>query len=184
MNSKSRNLFRDLVIIGLSVIAAIVIAKTGALENLLIATQQSKIIGSFLAGMFFVSVFTVAPASVILAELVRHNSIFAVAFFGGLGSLTGDLLIFHFIKDHLSEDLLYLVRKSHSKRITAIFRLRFLRWLTPIVGALIVASPLPDELGLMLMGFSKMKTGIFIPLSFTLNFLGILAIGWLIKGLV
>lgn len=185
MNSQPRNLFRDLAIIGLSIVLAVLLAKTGALESFLVKTQQSRIIGSFIAGIFFVSVFTVVPASVVLAELAQHNSIWLVALFGGLGALAGDFLIFLFVKDSLSKDLMYLAKKSRFlKRITSVFRLKFLRWLTPLAGALIVASPLPDELGLMLMGFSKMKSTVFIPLSLALNFLGILTVGWLVRNLV
>jgi len=44
-----------------------------------------------------------------------------------------------------------------------------------------VISPLPDELGLAMMGLSKMKTSLFIPISFILNSLGILAIGLITK---
>lgn len=184
MNSKNGNLFRDLAVVVLSIAIAVVLAKTGALESLLTATRQSKIIGSFAAGLFFVSIFTVAPAGVALAELARHNSIFLVALFGGLGALAGDFLIFRFVKDRISEDLLRLVKKNRFRRLKMIFRLKFLRWLTPLIGAFIVASPLPDELGLMLMGFSKMNSAVFIPLSFVLNFLGILVLGSLIKNLI
>jgi len=41
------------------------------------------------------------------------------------------------------------------------------------VGALIIISPLPDELGVSLMGISKLKWYRFLLLSFTLNTLGI-----------
>lgn len=56
-------------------------------------------------------------------------------------------------------------------------RLRSARWLMGAVGMLIIASPLPDKLGIALLGFSKTKQRFFLLLSFTANFLGILAIG-------
>ncbi len=132
---------------------------------------------------FFVSVFTVAPATVVLAEIAQSNSIFLVAFFGGIGALVGDLVIFRFIKDRLADDFLYLIKKSKFGRWVSIFHLRLFRWLVPLVGALIVASPLPDELGLTMMGLSKMRTSLFIPLSFLLNSLGILVIGLIAQSL-
>ena len=174
---------RDLGIIILSIVIAVILVKTGALKSLLTSTQELKFIGSFVAGIFFVSVFTAAPATVVLAEIAQSNSIFWVAFFGGVGALVGDLVIFRFIKNRLSDDFLYLIKKSKSERLISVFRLRLFRWLIPFVGALIVASPLPDELGLTMMGLSKMKTSLFIPLSFLLNFLGILAIGLIVKAL-
>ena len=174
---------RDLGIIILSIVIAVILVKTGALKSLLTSTQELKFIGSFVAGIFFVSIFTTAPATVVLAETAQSNSIFLVAFLGGVGALVGDLIIFRFIKDRLSEDFLYLIKKSKSERLISIFQLKLFRWLIPFIGALIVASPLPDELGLTMMGLSKMKTSLFLPLSFLLNFLGIMAVGLIAKAL-
>ncbi|KKR47070.1 MAG: hypothetical protein UT80_C0011G0001, partial [Parcubacteria group bacterium GW2011_GWC1_40_13] len=70
------------------------------------------------------------------------------------------------------------------KRLFSIFRPKLFKWLIPFIGALIIASPLPDEAGLAMMGLSKMKTSVFIPISFALNFLGILAIGLFAKGMM
>jgi uncharacterized membrane protein YdjX (TVP38/TMEM64 family) len=42
-----------------------------------------------------------------------------------------------------------------------------------VLGAIIIASPLPDEMGVGLMGISKLKTSQFILLSFVLNAIGI-----------
>ena len=169
-------MMRDLVIIALSAVVAIIFVKTGILRSVLTSTQDMKILGSFISGIFFVSIFTALPATVIIAELAETNSIFLVALFGGFGALFGDLIIFRFIKDNLSEDFFYLIKKSRSERFFSIFRLKLFKWLVPFVGALVVASPLPDELGLAMMGFSKMKTSLFIPIAFILNSLGILII--------
>ncbi|HEY4478659.1 MAG TPA: hypothetical protein VI775_02350, partial [Candidatus Paceibacterota bacterium] len=49
----------------------------------------------------------------------------------------------------------------------------FLKWLSPLIGAFIIASPLPDELGVALLGMSKIRIAVLIPLSFTMNILGI-----------
>ena len=42
-----------------------------------------------------------------------------------------------------------------------------------MIGAIIIASPFPDEIGVSLMGISKMKTYQFILISFLLNAIGI-----------
>ncbi len=172
---------KDLAIIAFSVIIAILIVKTGVLKTILVSTQEMRFMGSFVAGMFFVSIFSAAPATVVLEEIAQSNSVFWVAFFGGIGALVGDLIIFRFIKDRLAEDFLQLIKKTRSERLVSIFRLKLFKWLVPFFGALIVASPLPDELGLAMMGLSKMKTSLFIPLSFFLNSLGILIIGIIAK---
>jgi len=182
MKDNNSNLMKDLAIIAFSVLIAILMVKTGALKTLLVATQEIKFIGSFIAGIFFVSIFSAAPATVVFAEIAQSNSVFWMAFFGGIGALVGDLVIFRFIKDGLADDFLQLIRKTKSERFVSLFRLRLFKWLIPFIGALVVASPLPDELGLMMMGLSKMKTSLFMPISFFLNFLGILAIGLIVKN--
>ena len=175
---------RDLGIIILSVVIAIILAKTGILAGILTSTQEWTILGSLIAGMFFVSIFTAAPAGVVLFEMAATNPTWVVALFGGIGALIGDLMIFRFIKDSLSEDIHWVLRKTKLERLTSIFQLKLFRWFVPFIGALIVASPLPDEIGLAMMGLSKMKTSIFVPISFVLNFLGILIIGLFAKGIL
>jgi len=49
----------------------------------------------------------------------------------------------------------------------------FFTWLIPIAGAFIIASPLPDEIGISLMGLSKVKNWHFILITFLLNAIGI-----------
>lgn len=176
------NLMRDLGIIILSIIVAVLLAKTGALVGILTSTQQWELLGSLIAGIFFVSVFTAAPAGVVLFEIAAANSIWEVALFGGIGALIGDLIIFRFIKDGLAEDIRWLVKKTKQERLISIFQLKLFRWLIPFIGAVIVASPLPDEIGLTMMGLSKIKTSAFIPIAFLLNFLGILIIALFAKG--
>src|SRR3989344_6815522 len=155
--NEKNNIMRDLGVVALSIVVAII---------------------------FFVSIFTAAPAGVVLFEIAAANSIWEVALFGGIGALIGDLLIFRFIKDSLSRDVRWLIHKTRQERLVSIFHLKMFRWIVPFIGALIVASPLPDEIGLAMMGLSKMKTSVFIPISFTLNFLGILVIGLFAKGLI
>ena len=183
MNNHGNNLFRDLALVVLSVFIAIILAKTGALKDLIASTQEMRFIGSFMAGILFVSVFTVAPATVTLGEIAQSNSVIVVAIFGGLGALVGDFLIFRFARDRISQDFTYLVKISKSERLVSIFKLKLFRLLIPFIGALIVASPLPDEVGLAMLGLSRIKTSVFIPLSFLLNSAGILIIGLIAKTL-
>lgn len=176
-------LMRDAGIVVLSILVAVVLAKTEILKTFLFATQNTEILGSFLSGMFFTSVFTTAPAIVVLAELAQDNSVIIVAFFGALGALLGDLIIFRFIKDYLAEDISYLLQKSGYEKFTEIFRRKFFRWLLSFLGALVIASPLPDELGLAMLGLSKTRTKLFVLISFSFNFIGIFAIGLIAKSL-
>ena len=174
---------RDLALVILSVFIAIILAKTGALKDLITSTQEVRFIGSFISGILFVSVFTAAPATVALGEIAQSNSVITVAIIGGLGALIGDFIIFRFVKDRVSQHFSYLIKVSKSERFFSIFKLRLFRWIIPFVGALIMASPLPDEIGVAMLGLSKMKNSYFILLSFLLNSAGILIIGLIAKAL-
>lgn len=174
---------RDLGIVALSVAVAFLLVKTGLVAEFLASAGGLRFIGSFIAGMFFVSVFTAAPAAAVLVELFEANSLLEVALAGGLGALLGDWVMFRFMRYHVANDLAYLLKHSGPRRLIAVFRLRCFRWLAPLLGALIVASPFPDEIGLALMGFSRLRTAVFLPVSFILNFLGILVIGFAVKAL-
>jgi hypothetical protein len=108
------------------------------------------------------------------------NPIWAVVLIGGLGAVIGDYIIFRFIRDRVTDDVEFLVKKSVRHEWSLIFKKRLFRWLGPFIGALIIASPFPDEFGIALMGMAKLKDRIFLPLSFTFNALGILVI-WFVS---
>lgn len=186
MNKHTQNnLTKDFGIVVLSIVVAILLIKTGAIKEVLKWTRDMWIIDSFVAGMFFTSIFTTAPAMVAFGEIARSaQSVFFVAFFGGLGALCGDAIIFRFMRDRFGEDIMQLARGSGESKLRSIMRLKFFRWLTFFLGALVIASPLPDELGLAMLGFSKTKTSLFIPVSFVFNFLGILGIGLIAKNVL
>ncbi|HBT81830.1 TPA: hypothetical protein DEB04_03905 [Candidatus Giovannonibacteria bacterium] len=178
MNKNKNGLIQDVVIIAASVAVAIILARTDILTNVLTSSQKLELAGSFIAGLFFTSIFTVAPAAVTLGEIAQANSVILTALFGALGAVAGDLIIFKFMRDRFSRHLMKLIKTgNHGKRLMVLFKLRSFRWLTFFAGGFIIASPLPDELGIALLGFSKLKTSLFVPLSFTFNFLGICLIG-------
>lgn len=177
-------LLQDAAIIFISVLVAVILAKTGILKNLLTSTKEYELFGGFISGMFFTSVFTTPPATVALGEIARVDGIIMTAVVGALGAVVGDLVIFRFIRDRFAEHLLELVgHKSLGRRFKALLKLRYFRWFTFLLGGLIIASPLPDELGVSLLGFSKMRMSWFIPLSFVCNFIGIILIGLVARTL-
>ena len=175
------HLVKDFFIILASLVIAFTLAKTGVVYWLIGLSSELRVIGTFVAGIFFTSVATIAPAGVALAEIAKTSSVVWTAFFGALGSVCGDLIIFKFVKDSVSEDFEYLLKELPSHRVKAIFHQRMFRWVLPLLGAFIIASPLPDELGITLLGLSKMKTRYFILVSYIFNFIGIYILGMLVK---
>lgn len=184
---KSRNkylLIIDLAIILFSIVMAIILSRTDLLVNVLISSKKLEVLGSLVAGILFTSVFTTAPAVVTLGEIAQANSVWLVAFFGAIGAAVGDWIIFRFVGDRFSRHLVEFVRKRGWGRIKRLLNLKHFKRLAYLLGWLIIASPLPDELGVILLGFSKMKQSLFLPLSFAANFIGILLVGIVARALV
>ena len=170
------HLLRDIAVIILSVLVAIAIAKTGVIHGLAAAVGHSSVIPVFITGIFFTSMFTIAPASIVLAELGQTMGMWEVVVWGALGSLVGDMLIFFFMRDEVATDLELVIRGKYFRKITRWSHFGFMRWIVPLVGGLIIASPLPDEIGLALMGITRVKIIYVIPIVFLMDMLGVWAI--------
>lgn len=156
---------------------AIFAAESGAIDRLIDLSAGFDYLSIFVAGIFFTSVFTTPFAIVALGELSLHSNLFLFAVVGGLGALSGDYLMFRFFKNRVSEDFGYLLSISRVKRLPHLFRTEAFKWFAPFLGALIIASPLPDEIGVAILGVSKLDEWAFLPLSFFANSFGILVIG-------
>ena len=183
-NGSESHILVDVAVIALSVLVAVLLVQTEVLTNLLAFAGQAEIFGAFVAGMFFTSIFTTAPAIAALGEISILQGIFYTALFGAAGSVLGDLIIFRFVRDRFSEHVSEIMtHQSVWRRFHLLFKRRFFRWFTFFVGGFILASPLPDELGIAVLGFSKMRVKYFALLSFAFNFLGILAIGLVARSL-
>lgn len=178
-----KHLFRDACIIVGSVFLAIVLVRMGIVHTLVGFTGDAYILASFVAGAFFTSVFTTAPAIAVLGSLGSTYPLFVVALVGGFGALVGDAIIFRFFKKNISQDVGYILTLTHSQKIQKLLELRMFRWFLTSIGALIIASPLPDELGLALLGMSRIPLRLFVPISFTFNVLGIYVIGMIARAL-
>ncbi len=170
------NLGRDMFFILLSVIIALLIIRLGVIKNIVSLADEASILASFLSGIFFTSAFTLAPASVALVEISQNASPVLVAFWGAIGAVVGDLVLFLFIRDRFSDDLMEVLHRYHDKKLTAFFHRKFFKWLSPIIGACIIASPLPDEMGVALLGAAKIRTSLLIGISFVMNFIGVLLV--------
>ena len=182
--TKNNDILEDLGIVTLSVILALIMIKTRLLSSFLTSFSGFESLGSFIAGLFFTSIFTTAPAIVTLGEIASYGSILNTAFFGAIGAVLGDLIIFQFVRDRLTDHFTELMKhEKWWKRVHTVFKMRYFRWFTFLLGGIILASPFPDELGISLLGMTKMKTKQFIQVSFVFNFIGILIIGFLAKSI-
>lgn len=171
------NLIQDIGLLGLSVTAALLLARSDAVAALFVPASDIWIVGAFVAGVFFTSIFTTPPAIAVIVLIAQQEHAIVVAFIAAIGALMGDYLMFRIARDRFSGYVMALLSHTRpSRRLLAIFRMRLFRWATFFVGTLIIASPLPDELGIALLGFARIDTVAFAPLSFLANFAGLYVI--------
>lgn len=133
-------------------------------------------LGAFIAGALYTLSFTIPISIVMLALLSQTLSPIEVGVIGGLGAVITDLTIFRFVRDDLVSDIKPLYEKFGGNHVSHVFQSKYFHWTLPFIGALIIASPFPDEIGVTLLGISKMKTLEFLPISFVMNSTGIFLI--------
>lgn len=172
----SREVSREAWIVVGGLAIAFILVETQAFDLLALHASDYAALISFAVGTFFTSVVTTTPAIVAISELGHHLPAWQIALFGGAGAVCGDLLIFRFVRSPLAEYIIRISTSAHLRRMGAAFERGPFWWVVPAVGALIIASPLPDELGLIMMGLSEIRPLPFIVLSYVMNTAGIFMI--------
>ncbi len=152
-----------------SVIVAYVLLQGGLIDGLLHLFGGATALAALVGGFFFTSIFTIGPAGVFLVALAGHAPFWQVVLVGAFGSVIGDILLMSFIERSAAEELAEAFKKNRYAHFFRIGQSRFLRFTWALLGAIIIASPLPDELGLALLGFSRVSTRYFVPISFVMN---------------
>ncbi|MDD4026601.1 MAG: hypothetical protein PHO75_00245 [Candidatus Shapirobacteria bacterium] len=169
--------YKNLIILFFGIILAIILSQVESFHSFLLHLNNFGYIGAFIAGILFVSTFTVATSALILLTLAEVLSPIEIALIAGLGAVVGDLLIFNLIKDNLFNEIKEIYNKIDQKNhLKKIFYSKYFNWMLPVIGAIIIASPLPDEVGISLMGLSKISTPKFIFISYILNSIGLFLI--------
>jgi len=166
--------YKNLSFLLLSLVVAYFVFRNETLHSYLLHLGSFGYIGAFVAGVLFVSTFTVATGAIILLVLAETLSPMEIGLIAGFGAVVGDYIVFRFVQDDLAREIKYIYnifnRKHHFKKV---LQTKYFSWTFPVVGAIIIASPLPDEVGVSLLGISKLKTYQFLIISFILNAIGI-----------
>ncbi|MBI2601148.1 hypothetical protein HYW42_04285 [Candidatus Daviesbacteria bacterium] len=141
-----------------------------------------KSLVALVSGVFYTSFLTSPLAVVILVVLGQTTNIFSVTLLAGIGAVAGDMLIvksFRFIFRQLS----FVSHSNSFNNLKKQFIKYHLDILSLIIGIVIVASPFPDELGLIMLGASKLSYFKLAILTFVVNSVGILIILTIVKGI-
>lgn len=146
-------------------------------------TLALKLVVAMISGIFYASFLTAPLAVVLFVILTTTTNIYLVALFGGLGAVTGDLLIIKFFRT-IFKPFSFLRHGPIFHRFKKILKTYHLDIIGFIFGAILIASPFPDELGLILLGASSLSYFKLAILSFFLNSGGILIILIITKAII
>jgi hypothetical protein len=142
--------------------------------------------GAFLAGIMFPSTFTFVPATtaIVLLAGTELNPV-VVALTAASGAMIGDYLILRFVEEKVAYELKPIAaRLGIPSLISYLQYRRQTNWLVRVLGAVIVASPGPDEIGIGMMGVSRISRKWFLVICYMLNAGGILSLVLLGKAVL
>jgi hypothetical protein len=165
--------YKNTLLLLASLLLIFLLSKTPALDEFIKSIGNLGYFGALVTGIFFVSTFTVVPASIVLFHLAEYLHPLEVAILAGFGAMLGDYILYRFIKDRLFEELRPVFKKFGRPYMGILFKSPYFAWVLPIFGAFIIASPFPDEMGVGMLGLSKIKQWQFFLLALVLNTIGI-----------
>lgn len=168
--------YKNLTFLAFSIVIGFALSQNQTFHDSVLAFGYLGYISIFLAGMLFSSTFTVAIGLVMLIILSDKYSSMTIALIAGLGGLSADIIIFRFVRDGLVDEMKPIYKKLGGSHLTHLIHTKYFHWTLPVIGALIIASPLPDELGVTLMGISKMNSLRFMLISYGMNVMGMFSV--------
>jgi hypothetical protein len=167
----------NLLLLSFGLISAFVLSRLPIFENFVQYISKIGYFGAFLSGVLFSSTFTVATGGLLLVRLANTLNPLALVFFGVCGAVSADLIIFIFVKDRISAEITPIYEKFFAHHhLKKILHTRYFSWTLPVLGAIIIASPFPDELGVSLLGISAMTVGKFALISFFSHTIGMISL--------
>lgn len=138
---------------------------------------SSGYIGTFISGMLFAYGFTAGPATASFLILSKSQNILLAGITGGFGAFVSDYFIFRFVRHSFADEIELISEEKITRILGKTIPKALEKYLAPLLAGFIIASPLPDEIGVTLLAASRdisMKQ--FAVISFSLNSIGIFAI--------
>lgn len=132
-------------------------------------------LGIFITGMTFSYGFTTPFALAVFFTLGGTYNPYEVALIGGIGAMVSDLFIFRFIRTGFDIEIHRLARERWVRMFGRMIPKKIRHYVLPVIGGVVLASPLPDEIGVSLIASSHVVSGpSFALFAYTMNTLGIL----------
>lgn len=175
--------FPKLAAMAATFVAAYVLLHYGWLDWIPAVFQGHGYLSMVIGGALFSFGFTSAFGIAVFIEMADQVHPLLGAMCGGIGAMLADLLIFEILRFSIFHDEIHRLRYTrfflrihallHHERVSDVLR-RYLLW---SFAGIVIASPLPDELGAALVSSTtNIKGRQFAALCWLCNTTGILAI--------
>ncbi len=174
--------YENLILFLFSIILAYISLTPPYLDNLRLFIEEGGnwgYLGALVVGAFYSYTITTVPATAAVFVLGSDLNPFLIAFLGAFGSAFSDSIIFIITKRKLHKEVQRVENKFLSLKTIKWFHISI-----PVLAFLVVASPLPDELGVALMAIAGLKGKKFLIFSYAANFTGLLIIATLGQSLL
>jgi hypothetical protein len=175
--------YPKLLFLVLSFVAAYVLFALGFFDAMYRIFDGYGYLSIFIGGLLFSFGFTSAFGVGIFVAAAPHVNPLVASVIGAVGAFWADYLIFSMMRGSLFHDELRrftmtsLFRRAKRAMFPLSLSVRLRHYMMWSFAGIFIASPLPDEFGVMLIGgLSHMKTREFAFISMMLNAIGIFAI--------
>ena len=140
--------------------------------------EENGYLTTFIAGFLFSFGFT-TPFAVGFFMTYNPSSIILASAVAALGAVISDYLLFKLIRFSFMDEIMRLERARSFKKtenfVLSFFPSTFKLHMMYVVAGFMIASPLPDEIGVaMIAGTKSVKIEKFVILSFIMKFIGVL----------
>jgi hypothetical protein len=162
----------NILMLFLGLALAIILSRSSQFNNFIQGLGQFGYISAIIAGAMFVCTFTVATGAYIIFTLAKTLSPVELILFGMIGAVIFDMLVYKTIKNTVDKEILEAFNTPRFSHFKKILHTKYFAWMAPLIGLLVFLSPLPDELGISLLGLSKLRTYQFFFISILNHSLG------------
>jgi hypothetical protein len=112
-------------------------------------------IGAFIAGLLYPYALTSAAGTGILLIITKEQNLLLAGATAGIGALISDIILFLFVKHFFSDEVQKLSKEKVIRTINGWIPASVRVYLLGTFACLLIASPLPTEIGILLMTSTK-----------------------------
>lgn len=168
----------QIALLFLGVAIAVALGRSDLVQSIANSGTTGMVAATFIFGAMYSSMLTVAPATVGLFELAAAGvPIWMLALIGGFGATLTDITLFQIIKLGFIDEVIAHLKRHAEGSLSHLFQIPLVKTLVVIVGAVSIATPIPDEIGLAMMGIGQARWSLVAAMGFVFNTLGIACIG-------